>query len=312
MRLLVVGAGSTGGYFGGRLVQAGRDVTFLVRAARAAQLQATGLHIESPHGDFTITPNLVAAPELNTPFDAILLTVKAYSLESALEDVAPAVGPSTMILPVINGMKHVDILTARFGERAVAGCVCSIAARLDEQGRIVHFSQFHDLAYGEMDGTSSVRMVELDAFMQNAGFDARLSSQIEQKMWEKWTMLATLAGVTCLMRGSIGEIAGAPGGTDFINNFLGEVAGVMTAAGHAPSEAFMAKTRALLTTQGSTLTASMFRDLQQGSPIEAGQIIGDLLVRARKANVAAPLLTLVYTQLMTYQNRLSAGWKQPA
>src|SRR5208282_5302808 len=221
MRLLVVGAGSTGGYFGGRLAQAGRDVTFLVRAGRAAQLQATGLQIESPHGDFTLMPNLITAKALNTPFDAILLTVKAYSLETALEDLAPAVGPGTMILPVINGMKHVDILTARFGEKAVAGCVCSIAARLGEQGRIVHMSQFHDLAYGEMDGNLSVRMVELDALMQNANFDARLSAQIEQEMWEKWTMLATLAGVTCLMRGSVGEIVASPGGTDFIDNFFG-------------------------------------------------------------------------------------------
>ncbi len=307
MRLLVVGAGSTGGYFGGRLAEAGRDVTFLVRAARAAQLQVTGLQIESPHGNVALTPILTAARELNTPFDAILLTVKAYSLEAALDDLAPAVGPGTMILPVINGMKHVDILTARFGKESVAGCVASIAARLDEQGRIVHMSQFHNLTYGEMDGTSSLRMAEFDPFMQNAGFDARLSSGIAQEMWEKWTMLATLAGVTCLMRGSIGEIVAAPGGLEFINGFLGEVAAVVSAAGHVPGEAFMAKTRAMLTAPGSALTASMFRDLQQGSAIEADQIAGDLLVRARKANVAAPLLALAYTQLMTYQNRRSAG-----
>src|SRR6202050_4904405 len=124
MRMLVIGAGSTGGYFGGRLAQAGRDVTFLVRPARAEHLRAHGLEIVSPHGNFTLRPQLVTAGVIKEPFDIVFLTVKAYSLEAALADLAPAVGPSTMILPVLNGMKHVDLLGARFGRQAVGGCVC--------------------------------------------------------------------------------------------------------------------------------------------------------------------------------------------
>jgi 2-dehydropantoate 2-reductase len=307
MRLLVVGAGSTGGYFGGRLAQAGRDVTFLVRPQRAAQLAANGLEIVSPHGGFTLTPKTLSASSIDGHYDAILLAVKAYSLEAALEDFAPAVGPRTMILPVLNGMRHADVLTARFGGDSVLGGVCRIAAHLDSQGRVVQIAKFHDLAYGEMSGAPSHRLEELDAFMQNAGFNAKLSSAIGREMWEKWAMLATLGGVTCLMRGSVGEIAAASGGNGFINQFLDEVAGVVAAVGIPPAEEALAKIRSVLTAQGSALTSSMYRDLQDGSAIEADQIIGDLLVRARKADIPAPLLALAYTHLLIYQNRRAAA-----
>jgi 2-dehydropantoate 2-reductase len=195
MRLLVVGAGSTGGYFGGRLAQAGRDVTFLVRPGRAEQLKAKGLHIVSPHGDVTLAPKLVTRDAIGAPYDAVLLTVKAYSLEGALKDIAPAVGPKTMIVPMLNGMRHLEAIAAAFGQDALVGGLCSIAAALDDQGRIIHLSQLHDLVYGEISGVRSDRIELLDAVMRNAGFDARLSSDIEQDMWNKWMMLATLAGV---------------------------------------------------------------------------------------------------------------------
>ncbi len=174
MRILVVGAGSTGGYFGGRLAQAGRDVTFLVRKKRAEQLTASGLQVKSPHGDFTLTPRLVTVDSLRETFDAVLLTVKAFALEAALVDIVPAVGPDTMILPVLNGMKQVDAIKARFGAHALAGCVCKIAAHLDGEGRIVQMNKLQDLAYGEMSGEVTDRIRHLDKEMQGAGFNARL------------------------------------------------------------------------------------------------------------------------------------------
>ena len=307
MRHLVIGAGSTGGYFGGRLAQAGRDVTFLVRARRAAQLRATGLQIVSPHGDVTVRPNLVTADEIDAPYDAVLLAVKAYSLDSAIDDFAAAVGPGTMIIPMLNGMRHVDILEERFGSEAVAGGVCKVAATIDPEGRIVQLAQFQELAYGERDGSVSPRMERLQAFMQGAGFDVRLSRSIEYEMWEKWTMLATLGGITCLMRGNIGEVVAAPGGASFILSFLDEVVSVVSAVGEAPKPAFLEATRKTLTTPGSTQSPSMFRDLQQDSPIEADQIIGDLLARGAKAGIATPLLAAAYAHLSAYQQRLATA-----
>jgi 2-dehydropantoate 2-reductase len=305
MRFLIVGAGSTGGYFGGRLAQAGRDVSFLVRPRRAAQLRATGLRIASPQGAVALTPTLVAAGEITAPYDAVLLTVKAYSLETALDDFAAAIGPETMILPVLNGMRHVDVLAARFGQRAVAGCVCKIMATLDKDGGIVQLTKLHDLVYGELDGSASPRMQRLDAVMQGAGFDAALSSTIAREMWEKWTLLAALGGVNCLMRGNIGEIVAAPGGPDIIVRVLDEVLAIVNQVGQKPSDGFVASIRGMLTTPGSAQASSMFRDLQQGNPVEADQIIGDLLARGAAAGITAPLLAASYANLAIYQRRLA-------
>jgi 2-dehydropantoate 2-reductase len=305
MRMLIVGAGSTGGFFGGRLAQAGRDVTFLVRSRRAAQLRERGLEIVSPHGNASVRPRLVTAAQLHEPFDAVLLTVKAFALDAALEDIAPAVGAGTMIVPVLNGMKHVDTLAARFGRQTVLGGAAKVAATIDPEGRIVQLAPFHDLAYGELDGSRSPRIVQLDRFMQGAGFDARLSPDIMQEMWDKWALLATLGGVTCLMRGNVGEIGAAPEGLEFLSRFLEEVVAVINVVGKRVSDATIAQAKAALATKGSPLTSSMYRDLEQNLPVEAEQIIGDLLARGRAAGVAAPLIAAAHTHLGVYQARLT-------
>ena len=307
MRLLVVGAGATGGYFGGRLAQAGRDVTFLVRPARAAQLRESGLRIVSPHGDAVLQPQIVSADGIAGTYDAILLTVKAFQLDAALDHLAPAVAPQTMILPVLNGMKHLEILSNRFGSARVVGCALKVATMLDEDGTIVQLAPFQDLAYGEMDGDNSPRIRALDDFMRGAGFDARLSPAIDREMWEKWILLAALGGITCLMRGTIGEVEAAPNGAAFALRFLDEVLAIVTAVGTPPSEAFVAMARQQLTAKGSPLASSMYRDLQKGQPIEVEQIIGDLFRRGRSAGLATPLLMAAYTNLGLYQNRVTAS-----
>ncbi len=301
MRLLVVGAGATGGYFGARLAAAGRDVTFLVRPARAQALRESGLQVTSPHGDLALTPQLLVTGEATDAFDAVLVTVKAYALDAALADIAPAVGPNTMILPVLNGMKHVDILTERFGAQAVVGCVCKIAATIGAQGQIVQLAKFHELAYGEMDGSSSERTAMLDGFMQGASFDAKLSRGIAHAMWQKWVLLAGLGGINCLMRGSVGDIAAAPGGEVLVDRFMAEVLAVVAAAGHPMTADYIAQTRATLTQAGSAFTSSMYRDLLAGYPIEADQIIGDMVARGHRCGVATPLLDAAYTNLAIYQ-----------
>ena len=304
MRLLVVGAGATGGYFGGRLAQAGRDVTFLVRPRRAQQLRERGLEIVSPHGDVTVQPKLVTADELTGHYDAILLTVKSFGLQGALEDMSRAVGPQTVILPVLNGMRHVDVLRERFGAGAVGGCACKVMSALDDRGRIVQIAKFQDLSYGEFDGQPSDRMQRLDRFMNGAGFDAQLSPTIEREMWEKWLFLASLGGITCLMRGDTGSIEAAPGGRDFILKFFDEVTTVISTAGVPPSPSRRDAIRSQLIEKGATWTSSMYRDLQQGLQIEADAIIGDLLLRGRAVGVETPLLATAYTHLSVYTSRL--------
>jgi 2-dehydropantoate 2-reductase len=187
----------------------------------------------------------------------------------------------------------------------VVGCVCKVASVVDDRGRAVQLTKLQELAYGEMSGDLSLRTDRLDEVMQGAGFDARLSRTIEREMWEKWVLLATVGGITCLMRGNVGDIARAPGGADFSLRFLDEVTAVVTAVGKKPSEVFLTDTRALLTQKGSTMTSSMYRDLQKGAPVEAEQIIGDLVAHARRARSTAPLLDAAFAHLSIYQNRIT-------
>jgi 2-dehydropantoate 2-reductase len=302
MRILIVGAGATGGYFGGRLLQHGRDVTFLVHEKRAAQLARDGLVIRSVTGDADLpSPPTVVASELHTPYDLILLSCKAYGLEQAMADIAAAVGPHTAILPLLNGMRQLDLLEARFGAQHVLGGQCVIAATLDTRGAVQHLNQSHSLSFGERDGRASERMQRITPTLADAGFDARASATILQDMWDKWIFLASLAGITCLLRGSVGAIAAAPRGSAAALALLEECRAVAARAGHAPSEATLLRARSVLTEAGSSLTASMLRDLQHGHPIEADHVIGDMLARADPQHALPMLLSVVHAHLKVYE-----------
>ncbi|MGB7309995.1 MAG: 2-dehydropantoate 2-reductase [Candidatus Acidiferrales bacterium] len=304
MRILVVGAGAVGGYFGGRLAQAGRDVTFLVRAQRAEEMKAKGLRITSPYGDLTLHPKTITTGQIAAPYDVILLSVKSYSLSSAMNDFAAAVGPETMIYPVLNGMRHIDLLAERFGKQAVLGGVCMVATEVDAEGRIRQLTNFQSLVYGELDGSVTPRLQKLDETLRGAGFDAAISTDILRDMWQKWVMLATLGALTCLFRGNIGEIASVAGGADLSRMALGECASIAAAHGYPQSSAFLEDLTAKLTTKDSKLTSSMYRDLIKGAPVEADTILGDLLERGRKHGMATPLLQAAYVNLSIYQRGL--------
>ena len=303
MRILVVGAGAIGGYFGGRLLQAGRDVTFLVRPRRAAQLAKTGLVIRSALGDADLAnPPTVAAERLREPFDLILLSCKAYDLTSAANSFAPAVGANTAILPFLNGMAHLDFLVARFGGSAVLGGQCVISTTLDAEGRILHLNDTHLVSFGERDGSRTARAEAIAATMAGVRFNSRLSTAILQEMWEKWVFIAATAGITCLMRASVGDIVAAKG-VALTTSLLDECAAIAAAHRFAPSEANLARSRTMLTAPGSGFAASMLRDIERGAPIEADHIIGDLLQRGASTDRDYPLLRIAFTHLKAYEAR---------
>jgi len=304
MRILVIGAGAVGGYFGGRLAKAGRDVTFLVREGRAQQLRERGLVVESPDDNFTVQPKLLLAAELKAApqtFDLILLSTKAYSLAAAMEDFAPAVGAATAVLPLLNGISHLDALAARFGRQAVLGGSTRISSDLDAEGRVISMDEtLHDLHFGELDKAVTPRIQAIDAALRNAGFEAVLEPDITAFMWHKWTVLSALASITCLLRGSIGEVAAAPGGVATANAILDESIAIATANGYRAPESFLDAVRTRLTLAGSDLTASMYRDMMRGAPVEAGHILGELLARGQAHGLHSPLLTAAYVQLGVY------------
>ncbi|MEM5428590.1 2-dehydropantoate 2-reductase [Cupriavidus oxalaticus] len=308
MRILIVGAGAVGGYFGGRLAAAGRDVTFLVRPHRARALQSKGLVIRSPRGDLVLREvRTVLSNGIAQPFDVVVLSCKAYSLDEAVASLAPAVGTSTAIVPLLNGMRHIDVLQQRFGSDKVLGGLCMIAATLNPEGEIVHLNDTHGLAFGELGGGLSPRMQAIAQTLGGAGFDASTSIQIMQRMWEKWVFLATLAGSTCLMRAAIGDILGTPDGRRVIEGILADCRAVAQYNGFAMSPDFDARAGQMLLTP-SPLTASMLRDVENRSRTEADHILGDLIARgAPHQGGPLSLLQVAYSHLQAYEARQARG-----
>ncbi len=309
MRILVLGAGGTGGYFGGRLAQAGVDVTFLVREGRAAQLDRDGLVIRSPLGDaqfpvaHLVAGQLAAAPA-ERPFDLVLLSCKAYDLDSAIDAIAPAMDEHTAVLPILNGLRHYAVLDARFGAPQVLGGLCFISAMKGAQGEVLHLGKPASVTFGERDGqASSERCERLAAAFAAAGVDRRYAPDIAQDQWIKFTFITTLAAATCLMRASVGAIVAADGGRAFIEALYAECVAVAAAAGHPVPDAAQDSTRGMLTQAGSAVTASMLRDLEAGQRIEGAHIVGDMLQRAHAAGQAAPLLGLAWVHLQAYEKR---------
>jgi 2-dehydropantoate 2-reductase len=304
VRVLVVGAGAIGGYFGGRLLQAGRDVTFLVRPRRATELAAAGLVIKSPNGDVTLkNPPAVQADSLKKTFDVILLSCKAFDLDDAIRSFAPAVGTQTAIMPLLNGMLHLDVLDTKFGRERVLGGLCAIAATLNDHREVVQLNPMQSLTFGERDGTMSGRVRAIAEDMASGKFGSVASAHIIQEMWEKWVFLASLAASTCLMRTSVGNILASPGGKDFILGMLDECKAVATAEGYAPRAPFLERTLGMLTAEGSPLTASMFRDIKAGAPVEADHVVGDLIARGDAGKVPVPRLRTAYTHLKAYEKQ---------
>lgn len=316
LRILILGAGGTGGYFGGRLAQSGADVTFLVRPARARELDRDGLRIRSPLGDARIEVAHVTADDLpvlaaTRPFDLLILSCKAYDLDSAVEAIAPAMTGKTTLMPILNGLRHYPVLDARFGRDQVFGGLCFISATKGPEGEILHLGKPASMTFGERDavagepGQTSARGRALSALCEQAGIDHKLSSQLALDQWIKYSFLATLAAGTCLMRSDVGGIVAGEGGAAFMTALHDECLAVAAAAGHVVPDKARDIARATLLQPGSDTKASMLRDLEGGQRVEAAQIVGDMLQRARNAAINAPLLQTAWVHLQAYEATLS-------
>lgn len=299
MRILILGAGGTGGYFGGRLAAAGINVHFLVRPSRAELLARQGLVITSPLGDLRIP--VATLTEVDSPFDAVLLACKAYDLAEAIEAIAPAVGPSTLIVPLLNGMRQLDVLDARFGRERVLGGLCHIGVTVNDAGVIQHLNTLQRVFIGPRTAEQADSARSLYEVIERGDFEAILSATILQEMWEKFIFLATYAGMTTLMRAPIGAILEATEGEAIIRQMLAECTATAGSSGHAPHPEAMTQMVATLTEAGSTGTASMYRDMARGGRTEHDHVIGDMLQRARAAGVPAPLLGISLANMQAYE-----------
>ena len=307
MKVVSLGAGAVGGYFGGRLVEGGCDVTFLVRETRKAGLQKAGLRIESSFGNFSGKVRAVTRDEIAAPVDLVLLTCKAYDLPSAIEAIRPAVGPKTAILPLLNGLEHIDALNRIFGAERVLGGFAKIAVTMLPDGTVKHLNDWRYITFGEQTGAMSERLAAIKALFDRTSVVAAAVPNIMAGMWEKLVHLATVAGATAVMRANIGEIARTEEGSALMIELLETNAAIAARAGFAPSPGFLDEFRALLSDRQAPYTASMLRDMENKGPIEADHILGYMLRKAREHGVDDRLLRVIYVNAKAYEQRRQAG-----
>lgn len=307
MKMLVLGAGATGGYFGGRMVANGGDVTFLVREKRAAELERDGLVIKSPVGDWRGRVQTITAKDLGPGYDAVLFSAKAFALPAAIEAIRPAVAGDTLVLPLLNGLNHLAVLDAAFGTKRVLGGLCSISVTLDEEGSIRHLNDMQLFTYGARSPGQIDGARRLLPELQRGGFAPVLADNVMQDMWEKFVFLTSLAGMTCLMRASVGTIQGTRDGDVLMRALVAECASVASASGYAPRARHLEMAHKVLCDAASQLKASMLRDIERGQRTEADHIVGDMLARARGFGIAAPVLTAAYAHLQCYEATRADG-----
>lgn len=305
MRVLVVGAGAVGGYFGGRLVEKGADITFLVRERRKQQLEATGLVLHSVQGDFQSPISTIVAGEVTEPFDLVILTTKAYHLREVLPNLSSYLGEHTTILPLLNGIAHFDTLKNRFGAERVIGGLCFIESTLNAKGEVEHYSPNHRIVFGEFDGTKSDRIKAIEDLFAGANVNAVSSEQINNEIWKKYIFISAMAGMTCLMRSSIGPILNSPNGLETYGRFVKEICAIGKSQEETLDADVWEKTMQRVQTLSDGMKTSMLRDMEKGLPIETDHFHGTLL-RLAPTNLDVPLLKTIYSTLSIYQSTQAA------
>ena len=305
MKILVLGAGGIGGYFGARLVEKGEDVVFLVREKRKQELERNGMVIKSTKGDFSFQPQLITKDQTgDSIFDLVLFSTKSYHLTQAIEDLKPFIGEDTVIIPLLNGISHLDQLKEAYGAEHVIGGLCQIETTLNDSGEVVHTSPFDKLVFGELNEKKSDRIDKIAATFSNTKAEFILSEQILQDMWHKYLRITILSGLTTLMRSPIGPIRDSDNGMTFIAELYEEVTTIMRMNQAPIADEVEEEQLNSIMTLSYDFKTSMQRDMEKGSLIEGDHIQGYLLKLADNAKLEAPYLKAIYQNLKVYEQSL--------
>ncbi|MFA9557505.1 2-dehydropantoate 2-reductase [Evansella sp. AB-rgal1] len=304
MKILILGAGAVGGYFGSRLIEKGEDVTFLVREKRKQQLKKDGLVVRSIHGDVNLFPKTIVATDPDEPYDVVLLTSKAYHLEESIKAIEPFVRDYTVIIPLLNGIEHMDELKAYFSPNQVYGGLCFIETTLNNHGTIVQTSKIHEVVFGEWNGKKTERAKEIEEVFSGTKATFRLSDNIQQEMWHKYLFITTLSGITSLMRSPIGPIRDTLEGRTYIQQLFEEIRWTMETSGAPIADGIVEKQMSIIDKQDDSMKSSMLRDIEKGSNIEADHLQGFLLLLAERSGVETPLLRLIFQHLKVYEKNI--------
>ncbi len=303
MRVLVLGAGAVGGYFGGRMAEAGMDVTFLVREKKKRKFEKTGLVIKSPNGDLSIKPNLVTIDKIGSNFDVILFTNKAYDLDEILQLPIP-VKDRALIIPLLNGYAHMEQLRKKFPNARLFGGIAHIFSTLSKEGEIHHFNDIHSLTIGHLNNEDETDGRRFFDACNSANFSIKYSDDIIVDLWHKWMLITTVAGATTLYNATIGEIASTKHGIAFITDLHDECINIAKSEKIKVKDDDLAQQRRFLSDKESTWNSSMRRDMVNKSKIECDHIFLELIKIAEKNNVECPSLKTVMINGEIYMGSL--------
>ena len=305
MRIAVFGAGGVGGYFGGRLAQAGEDVVFIARGPHLEAIQREGLRVESVDGDFAVRPaNATSEPRQAGPADAVLLGVKAWQVKEAARQLRPLLDRGGFVVPLQNGVEAADELATELGPERVVGGFCKIFSFVSGPGRIRHSGVAPRIEFGERDGRRSERVDHLRAaFERAAGLSVGTPGDIVAALWEKFLFIAPLSGVGAVTRMPAGVLRSVPESREMLESAMKEVFDLARARGIGLRKDAVARTLAYVDGLPADGTASMQRDILEGHPSELDYQTGAVVRLARAAGVAAPVNEFIYRALLPGERR---------
>ena len=304
MKILIVGCGGVGGYFGGRLLATENDVTFYVRTKRAQFLNENGLKIDSCRGNADLVVKTVTKDSISEQYDLILLTCKSYGLNACLDEIASAIDSNTLILPLLNGLAHYELLAQKFGMSRVLYGYCNISTGIDEAGNIKHYTAIHELTIGRDQAAMADDVYQqVLTCLKLANFNVRSSNHIWQELWEKFVFINALAGGTTLLRADIGTIVATSNGDSVIETMLNECQSIAKEAGFEVRKRADKMARGAMLQVGSTFSASMYKDMLANKEVESEALLGDMVKRAQEFELSTPLLNAAYCQLQVYSTR---------
>jgi 2-dehydropantoate 2-reductase len=305
MRLAVVGAGGVGGYFGGRLAQAGESVVFIARGAHLEAIRRDGLRVESIAGDFLIRPaETTADPEAAGAVEAVLVCVKAWQVTEAARTLRPLLGPDTFVVPLQNGVEAAGELSAVIGPERVLGGLCKIVSYIVGPGHIRHAGAVPRVEFGERDGERTARVAALRAaFERCAGVSVDTPRDIEAATWEKFLFIAPFGGVAAVTRMPAGVVRTVPETRDLLQRAMREVLELARARGVELAAGAVERTLAYVDDLPEHATASMQRDIMEGRPSELDYQTGAIVRLAREVRVEVPTNAFIYASLLPSERR---------
>lgn len=307
MKVLVIGSGAVGGYFGAVLNRGGHEVEFVARGEHLEAIRQRGLRIESvTSGDFTIRPEVAERPAGNTKADLVLFCVKGYDNPEAIEIMAPAVGPDTAVLTLQNGLGSGDELAAAFGSDRVLLGVTYIDAVRKEPGVVAELGGHCNIIFGEESGEETPRAVAVRDALSGAGIEIKLSSDVRVELWNKLIFICALSGMTCITRAPIGAVLATPETLDLTWKVMREAEVVGRAQGVELDEGIVETNMGVLERLGESGISSMYMDLQRSNRLEVGVLNGAIDRLGKEAQVPTPVNSFITACLTVAHNRAIA------